>query len=360
MADLESRIATYQHGDGKRFFVATVQPTADKTVMSQLRSQAAAVVIVVDTSASQVGDYRADELQALKGVLAGLRPTDEVHCWLPTSPPRRCPHVSRQRSRSDCGGGHQAASPFATGQYQPNRRDGSGASCTAVVAQQRDQKRRVSGRRCLAGSRGQPDKIAKLIDALRADRVSVHSVAIGPSKNIELLASLANQTGGDLLMVAESEKNSALELGKQVGQAATMSPVWLSSIALPEGMQTIQAKRLPPLRLDRDAILIGTVESEPASTSQLQVSGVSSAGPIAFATEVTLEPSHPDFSFFAGMVHSSSENQGLLLPTAGSGGCVKPRESLPNEPTAWSRPATCIATRQQAWRSCGRSIGTRS
>ncbi len=78
MADLESRIATYQHGDGKRFFVATVQPTADKTVMSQLRSQAAAVVIVVDTSASQVGDYRADELQALKGVLAGLRPTDEV------------------------------------------------------------------------------------------------------------------------------------------------------------------------------------------------------------------------------------------------------------------------------------------
>ncbi len=46
-----------------------------------LRKLPASVAIVVDTSASQVGDYRNDELKALEGILAGLRPSDEVQLF---------------------------------------------------------------------------------------------------------------------------------------------------------------------------------------------------------------------------------------------------------------------------------------
>ncbi len=85
-------------------------------------------------------------------------------------------------------------------------------------------------------------------------------------------------------MVADSEENVASALGRQVGQAATMSAVWLSSLELPQGMNSVQAKRLPPLRLDRDTILIGKIDAEPAAASQLRLSGTSSAGTLRFAT----------------------------------------------------------------------------
>ncbi len=50
---------------------------------------------------------------------------------------------------------------------------------------------------------GNEARFAALIDALRADQIAVHSVAIGATKNIELMAILANQTGGVLGVVGD-------------------------------------------------------------------------------------------------------------------------------------------------------------
>src|SRR5690606_10929243 len=97
-----------------------------------------------------------------------------------------------------------------------------------------------------------------LVDSLRADRIAVHSVAIGPTKNVALLATLANQTGGELALLADGQADIASQLGKQVAAAATLSPIWVEQVTLPAGLKTIQAKRLPPLRLDRDSLLFGT------------------------------------------------------------------------------------------------------
>src|SRR3954447_10246746 len=69
---LNSRLATYSQ-DGQSYFALSLlsQTTADPAQKND-------VVILVDTSASQVGRYRADELAAVQAVLSGLLPTDRV------------------------------------------------------------------------------------------------------------------------------------------------------------------------------------------------------------------------------------------------------------------------------------------
>ncbi len=106
---------------------------------------------------------------------------------------------------------------------------------------------------------GNEDRFASLIDALRSERISVHSVAIGPTTNIELMAILANQTGGVLGVVGG--ENTAAVIGRNVGKSATMSAIWVSEAKLLENMSTVHGDRLPPLRLDRDSILLGKYDA---------------------------------------------------------------------------------------------------
>ncbi len=143
-AGLESRIGTYQHADGQRYFVATLQPAADTATMTTLRKLPASVAIVVDTSASQVGDYRNDELKALEGILAGLRPSDEVQLFAAdvstTALSKRFFAKDKQ-----VGGSCDAASPLATGQHEPDRGVGHGPSIIEDSSTQRYQERHLFG-----------------------------------------------------------------------------------------------------------------------------------------------------------------------------------------------------------------------
>ena len=107
---------------------------------------------------------------------------------------------------------------------------------------------------------GNEKRFGALIGALRADRIAVHSIAIGPALNIELMAILANQTGGVLGVVGETDPTNASAIGAGVGDSAMMSPIWLTEAKLLAGMNSIQADRLPPLRLDRDSILLGSLD----------------------------------------------------------------------------------------------------
>ena len=75
---------------------------------------------------------------------------------------------------------------------------------------------------------GNPERFGALVDALRADRISIHSIAIGPATNIELMAILANHTGGVLGIVGTGSENNAAAIAARVGDSATMAPIWIS------------------------------------------------------------------------------------------------------------------------------------
>ncbi len=161
-------------------------------------------------------------------------------------------------------------------------------------------------------------RFGAIVDALRADRIAIHSIAIGPAKNVELMAVLANQTGGVVGVVGTTEEKNPESMGRQIGSSAIMSPIWLSDAKWINGMASIQQDRLPPLRLDRDTIVLGTVTKDAAEGS-LQLTGVTSGSNVSIVADGMVEASHPDFAFLPGLVKQATDNRGLTLPTASSG-----------------------------------------
>ncbi|MFN9913148.1 MAG: hypothetical protein ACK53L_11215, partial [Pirellulaceae bacterium] len=95
-----------------------------------------------------------------------------------------------------------------------------------------------------------------LIDRLVGSQTSVTSLAIGPVLNVEGLATIANHTGG-CVFVRDRMSGTTQEIGRGLSQVA-MEPVFWSQVGdFPQAMAQRFPQALPPLRSDRDSILIG-------------------------------------------------------------------------------------------------------
>ncbi len=75
------RIATYRGEDASGYFAASVQPSADADLMAAVEKAPADVVILVDTSASQVGEFRSDSIAAVRTIAGKLRSGDRVRVY---------------------------------------------------------------------------------------------------------------------------------------------------------------------------------------------------------------------------------------------------------------------------------------
>ncbi|TVQ00273.1 MAG: hypothetical protein EA381_07770, partial [Planctomycetaceae bacterium] len=316
--ELANRVATFRDAAGQDYFAASLQPPADDAVMRLVREAPARLSIVIDTSASQAGPFRAEQMAVLRGLLEGLRPGDEVQLFAadvkttPLSGPIAAGDESALREAVD-----KLSRRLPLG--NTDLRGALEVARTSLLEAPSDRTRSVvylgdAAALELAHNR---QNLERLVDALRADRISVHSVAIGPTQNIELMATLANHTGGFLAVIGPEQAEIVSEIGRQMAATATVSPIWVESIELPAGMTTIQGNRLPPLRLDRDTLLFGTADQ--ALEGTIRVVGRTAAGRVTMSGRAAVEIDHPDFAFLPGLVSSARESDGLLLPTAGSG-----------------------------------------
>jgi len=316
--ELTNRVATFRDAAGQAYFAASLQPPADDAVMRLVREAPARLSVVIDTSASQAGPFRAEQLAVLRGLLAGLRPGDEIQLFAadvkttPLSGPIAAGDESAIREAVD-----KLSRRLPLG--NTDLRGALEVARTSLLEAPSDRTRSVvylgdAAALELAHNR---QNLERLVDALRADRISVHSVAIGPTQNIELMATLANHTGGFLAVIGPEQAEIVSEIGRQMAATATVSPIWVESIELPAGMTTIQGNRLPPLRLDRDTLFFGTADQVLEGT--IRVVGRTASGRVTMSGPAAVEADHPDFAFLPGFVSSARESEGLLLPTAGSG-----------------------------------------
>ncbi len=309
------RIATYQTPSGDGYFAASVQPSADDSLLKASRQAPADVVVVVDTSASQVGEFRTESIAALRSVIGQLRSDDRVRIFAVDV---RANDLSESFVAADQADEAIAKLKKRLPLGNTNMVSGIESVRAALVAEPQNHTRSIVyiGDGSSIDAMENEERFGALVSALRADRISVHSVVIGPATNIELMAVLANQTGGVLGIVGAND-NTAAAIGTRVGDSAMLSPIWLSEAKLLSGMTTIQSDRLPPLRLDRDSILIGKIDAT-AAQGTLQLSGETTTSSVKMVVDAALEPSHPDFAFLPGLVNQTQDNSGLMLPSAGS------------------------------------------
>ncbi len=155
-----------------------------------------------------------------------------------------------------------------------------------------------------------------VVNDLVGKRVSVSSMAIGPSRDGRMLATLANHTGGMLYL--DSDRTSAQDAGMAMAHAAKGTVMWPVASELPASMRESYPKQVPPLRTDRDSVLIGMLDA--AGEQSMSITYEANGKTIDQTWNLKPEPTSPDFGFLPELVNKARPNAGLQLPTVGSAG----------------------------------------
>lgn len=292
-------------------------------------------IIIVDTSASQVGEYRLQTLAVVESLLQSLTATDQVRLFaadLRAEPMdegfqnAQGPGISRSlellKERVPLGatnleGVLRSALESATDQPTDILYLGDGLSTADLIEMK---------------------ELRALVADLRQRQVPVHGFGIGARRDLQLLGVLAQQTGGsiafDALPVeapgpdepnAQTSKQSksieralrssaerATEQGKGLA-AALKAPIFFArSLSVsPEGVALLPSESLP-IRTDRDTVYLlrGDV---PVGTqiSLADAEGTTRTWKLAAAVE------QPGATFLPILIDSIEPTRGLTNPLAG-------------------------------------------
>ena len=309
-----ARFDRFSHPDGSNYFALSLKPQRVAPVVGPRD-----VVLLFDTSASQVGPYRAEALAALKGTLASLSPNDRV----------RLVAVDVNAIPLTAGFAQPGSNETAEALKKLDRRTPLGASdmgkalTTAADSFKNGSKnpRAViyigegTSRANLVGI----EEFEKLVTRLADARIPVNSYVVGPRPDLQLLGALAGQTGGRMI-----EKSA--QAGRDLAAAADATVLWPSApVNWPAGF-TVYPKRTPPLRSDRDTVVIGKYAGQGPFT--IQMSAVDAAGARDLSWSIQPGASDEDSSYLAELVGQAALDGGISLPLRDSGSLEDAREAL--------------------------------
>lgn len=307
----ESRLATFDSSTGEKYFALSLKP-------DNLRPSAAAhdVVVLFDTSASQTGMYRDDALAALEAMVGALDAADRIKLvavdlnaialtdgFVAPRSAEMQQALRKLNLRTPLGSTDMIAALRGAidsyGAANTNPRSvvyiGDGVSRANVI---------------------ESKEFEALVSDLVARRASVSSMAIGPSRDGRLLATLANHTGG--MLYIDTDQNTGQDAGVAMAHAARGSVMWPIAAKMPASVRESYPEQLPPLRTDRDSVVIGMIDG--AGPHELAVTYELDGKKIDQSWKLLPEASSPDFGFLPQLVDMARPDAGLRLPTVGSAG----------------------------------------
>ncbi|HMC11775.1 MAG TPA: hypothetical protein VKH44_10810, partial [Pirellulaceae bacterium] len=304
-----ARLGTYEKS-GQGFFALSLMPQ-EKADAAQKNE----VVILVDTSASQAGRYRSEEMEALQSMLASLSPDDRVQLMAvdmkatPMSGGFVAPQGAEMQAalRKLNGRTPLGATDLETGLRSAAMSFGGGGAARTVI---------YIGDAMSKANVLTDASARKLVSELRGEHVAVSSYVLGQEQNAHLMAALANHTGG-VVETDRAEDNAATAGGRRLAASVRASIFWPSESSLSSNVLASYPTDLPPVRTDRDSILIGTLNKMAAV--DVETSGTINGKVTKLSWHATPEKPSEDFGFLPKLVDMAAMDQGLSLPTAGSG-----------------------------------------
>jgi len=282
------------------------------------------LLVLLDTSASQVGQIQQQSLTAIDGVLEAIRADDsvmlgaiDVACtpFMEAFAPADDRRVAAARlelerrtplGNTDLLGGLRSALEQLAAGTSPGAiiYIGDGPGLTGIL----------------------PEDFAATLAACRQQRVSFSAVAIGNQINWACLAALAAGTGGNVLV--PNDVVSPREAGRKIATQAVAPILWPddSSLKLSSQVQDTPVAmlpfQLPPLRHDRDSIVLFLGPLTPASITATAEATPGRASPDSW-TEVELAFDLPqreassDNAFLEQLARNGFDTGGIFLPLLG-------------------------------------------
>ena len=333
-AEEAARLVTFER-EGQTFYALSLMPE-----ISVKEADASTVVVLFDTSASQQGAYREAALAALDSLLKNLRPSDQIELWagdLDVKPMTSGPVAPKSDDLSAAIARLRDVVPLGSTDMA-QALESAAASLTTTSAGQRSVV--YIGDGISVANLLDTATLKKLLGELRDARVSVTSHAIGPKTDSQLLAVLANQTGGNLYVQptlawrdeqagvsddeaqAENTRNAQLG-GKALAEWTRATVLWPRRVELDSSLGQTYPAAMPPLRADRDTILIGVTSDALPEAVRVNIVAEGHYGQTPLAWTAATEGSQDDNAYLAQIVEAAQRDEGISLPTVGSAGLAE-------------------------------------
>ena len=208
-------------------------------------------VILVDTSASQVGEHRTMAIEVLRGLWSALPATDRVQVsaidmqstslTLDFVSPEQAAAQSMAILQNRLPAGatdlmsalNAAMSQIQTGRASSIVYIGDGMSSAHLI---------------------QPSEMQALVTKLRERQIPIHGFAVGANKDLRLVGNLAQMTGGMALI--DHESLDAAAVGQQLATAIDLPVVYPTSLAVHWKDAEVIPQQPLPLRSDRETFYL--------------------------------------------------------------------------------------------------------
>lgn len=324
----EARLDTFESEDGRSYFALTVPPVA------AAGDESRDVVVLVDTSASQAGFFRDTAMAALESCVASLAADDRVQIMAADLEARPLNEGLASPKSS------QVSQAIATVRREPplgsTDMEAALKAAAETLATSGERQRTIVyiGDGMSPANLIQTETFGRLVAELRGQGISVNSYAVGPQLDAELLAALANQTGGNLFVdtkmtwpdeeegintqraLEENERRGG-KVGETLADWVHATVIYPSHSEWPSSVTKAYPNQLPPLRSDRETIVVGEFVSEPTSGESLLRAEVAGG---TMEWNVVHEPGAVDLPFLPQLVENAAADDGLTLTTLGSRG----------------------------------------
>ena len=310
VAQSQSRLATFDHGD-ETYFAMSV-----KAQLSEL-SRASDVVICVDTSASQNGPYKRDSIAVVKQILHKLSADDRVKIMAVDIDPV----ALTEDFVAVTGDGVNSAIETLSKRVPLGATD-LDAMLNQVATlfpsqSQRNKNVIYVGDGISTDNFLMTTAFKAVVQKLVKNQISVSSFAIGQETDVATMAVLANHTGGNVLVDNDSD-NVVAEAASALVRTVHGSVFWPADVKTAESVVEMYPAAFPPLRSDRDSMVLGTVSD--SSEAEFVLTGHVDNKAHTMRLKATPEASSTEFAFLPGMIREARNDRGLRLPTLGSAG----------------------------------------
>ena len=312
----------YTKSDGESYFALRLPPVATARAADAHR-----IVVMFDTSASQTGPVRKRALEVLKAFLGQLGPQDQVHLLATdlTAEPMTDTFVGVESAEMEAGLAKLLdRTPLGTGDM----------SAALEAACQGFSQAPAEGRAVVYIGKGissadamTAEEFAPYVKRLVEQHIPFTSFAVGLRTDNHLLAALANQTGG--VLAIDRGAAGASEASEYLAEAVHGGVVWPVDARLPAGLTEVYPLQVPPLRADRDTVLIGRGEVEGGESVSVSTKTATGLAQLSWNVEPR-EPSD-DNAYLSRLVEMSRRDGGITLPTIGSLGLAETRRLLEQE-----------------------------
>ncbi len=337
LAVTPARVEVFDQPGGETYFAVNL--TASEEIPRAVEHE---VVVLFDTSAGQVAMYRESALAALDEMVQSLGAGTRVQLFAVD-----LEAIPLTNGFVKAESGEWKAAREALQQRAPEgATDMKVALSTAIAAFDRSS---TAGRAAVYLGDGvslmnilDAETLAPLLDALRASQIAVSSYAIGPRVDGTLLATIANQSGGNLvvaekMVLADEDQGVTLERAEQenirkarnsgrlLAESATGGVAWPRESDISKELGTVYPRQLPPLRSDRATILVGSTTGVLGESVEINVDAAVAGENRQMQWQATVQPSHPDNAYLAAVVENAAADDGITLPTVGEEGLAEVR-----------------------------------